>query len=121
MTEANEQKQAVAWFRDTWPEHAMSLRVSQSGGFIGKGRAGAIRRSKITAEGGVTGEADIALLLPKGGYGALLIEHKGAKQAHKLTDKQQEYLDYHNSIGNLAVSTRGLEALKAAVLAYMEQ
>lgn len=121
MTESEEQKAAVKWYRETWPEHALSLRVSQSGGHVGKGKMAAIRNAKSKSMGVVKGEADIAILLPKGGYGCLLIEHKGAKQAHKLTESQQAYIDYHNSIGNLAVSTRGLEALKAAVIAYMEQ
>ena len=75
---------------------------------------------QIKAQGGVTGEADIAILLPRGEYGSLLVEHKADGSTHKLSDAQQEYLDYHNIIGNCAVSTRGTEALKAAILAYME-
>ncbi len=119
MTETEEQAKIVAWFRETWPEHALSLRVSQSGGFIGSGRSGAIRRAKIHAQGGVTGEADIVILLPKGGYGALVIEHKRLKGSHKVTPDQEKYLDYHNSIGNLAKTSRGVEHCKSIILEYM--
>ena len=97
------------------------MRVSQSGGFIGKGRAGAIRRAKIKAQGGVTGESDIAILLKRGGYGSLIIEHKADKSSHVVSEKQQEYLDYHNIVaGNYAVSTRGVEAAKREITKYME-
>ena len=40
--------------------------------------------------------------------------------AHTLSKEQEQHLEYHNSIGNLAVSTRGVEALKAAITAYMD-
>lgn len=76
--------------------------------------------SQAKGQGAVRGEADIVILLPRKTYGALVIEHKAAGGAHKLSDDQDAYLYYHNYIGNLAVSTRGIEALKAAVMAYME-
>ena len=119
MSEDDEQKEIVRWFRTRYPEHAMSLRVSQSGGFRGKGRTGAIRTARLTAMGAVTGESDIAILLPKGGYGALLIEHKAEGSAHTATTAQQEYIDYHNSIGNLAIITRGVHVATAAIEQYM--
>lgn len=119
MTEAQEQREIVRWFRAKWPEHSQSLRVSQTGGYRGKGRAGAIRQAQIKGQGGVVGEADIAILLPRGGFGALLIEHKGEGQAHGLTEAQAAYLEYHRSIGNAAAVTRGIDAAKAAIESYM--
>jgi hypothetical protein len=119
MSESAEQKEVVAWFRAKYPEHAMSLRVSQSGGHRGKGKSAAIRIAKAKGQGEVKGEADIGILLPKGGYGCLLVEHKGEGMAHTLNESQALYLDYHNRIGNCAVSTRGVDALKAAILLYM--
>lgn len=94
--------------------------MSQSGGFIGKGRQGAIRRAKINAEGGVKGESDLAILLSKGRFGSFLLEHKAAGAKHIVSEAQQEYLDHHNAAGNCAVSTRGVGAAKAAIKAYME-
>jgi len=119
MTETEEQKEIVRWYRKAYPQYAMSLRVSQSGGYRGAGRKGAIRTAIIAAMGGVTGESDMAILLPRGDFGSLLIEHKADGAAHKATDKQIEYLNYHNENGNCAVVTRGVEAAKAAIAAYM--
>jgi len=121
LSESDEQKEIVAWFRSQWPQYALSLRVSQSGGYRGKGKQGAIRTAQVTAMGGVTGESDIAILLPRGRFGCLLIEHKAEGGLHKATPKQSEYLDYHNdkSIGNCACLTRGVDQAKAAITVYM--
>ena len=117
--EGKEQKEFVAWFRARWPEHASSIRVSLRGLNFGSGKRAAIMVKHIKAQGSVDGESDIAILLPKGGYGALLVEHKGEGMDRRLTDSQADYLGYHNLIGNLAVTTRGLDELKAAVENYM--
>ena len=119
MSEDDEQKSIVAWFRSTYPEYAMSLRVSQSGGFRGIGRKGAIRTARVTAMGGVTGESDMAILLPRGGFGSFLLEHKAQDGSRKATDKQVEYIEYHNSVGNCAVVTRGVDAAKRAITQYL--
>lgn len=120
MSEADEQKEIVRWFRAQYPEHAMSLRISQTGGHIGKGRSAAIRNSQSRAMGRVNGESDIAILLPRGGYGALLIEHKAKGSAHKATPEQIAYVEYHNNIGNCACITRGVDAATAAIKTYIE-
>jgi hypothetical protein len=119
QSEAAEQKTIVAYFRAQYPQYAMSLRVSQSGGFRGKGREGAIRSNNVQSMGGVTGEADIAILLPRGGFGCLLIEHKAADGKHSATHAQLHYLEYHQANGNCAVLTKGIESAIAAIDAYM--
>ena len=118
-TEAEEQREIVRWFRETYPEYALCLRVSQSGGYRGAGRKGAIRTAQIAAMGGITGESDIAILLPRGGFGSLLIEHKAEKGQHKTTEAQLAYIQHHNAVGNCAVVTRGVEFAKAAIRQYM--
>lgn len=119
MSESDEQKAIVSWFRTQYPQYALCLRVSQSGGYRGAGRKGAIRTAQIAAMGGITGESDIAILLPRGGFGSLLIEHKADGGAHKATDAQLEYIRHHNACGNCAVVTRGIEAALAAIKQYM--
>ena len=88
MTESDEQKAIVAWFRTEYPDYALCLRVSQSGGYRGAGRKGAIRTAQVAAMGGITGESDIAILLKRGEFGSLLIEHKAEKGQHKTTEAQ---------------------------------
>ena len=119
MSEADEQREIVRWFRNSYPEYALSLRVSQSGGFRGAGRRGAIRSANMAAMGAVTGESDLAILVPRLGYGSLLIEHKASGGTHKATEAQLEYLKHHNETGNCAILTRGVEAAKAAITQYM--
>lgn len=97
----------------------MSWRVSQTGGHVGKGKAAAIRNAKSRAKGRIDGESDIAILLPRGGFGSLLLEHKAFEGYRKVTDEQEEYINYHNSNGNCAAATKGIETAKAAIVQYM--
>jgi len=119
--EGAEQKAFVKWFRETYPDDQQCLRVSLRGLNFGSGPRAARMINYIKSQGSVNGESDLALLIPKGGYGALVIEHKGDGMARKVTKDQRSYLNYHNSVGNLATSTRGLEELKKAVASYMGQ
>ena len=119
-SETDEQKEIVSWFRNKYPEYALCLRVSQSGGYRGAGRKGAIRTAQIAAMGGITGESDIAILLKRGDFGSLLIEHKAEGGTHPASEKQLEYIRHHNAVGNCAVVTVGVDMAKAAIKQYME-
>jgi hypothetical protein len=85
------------------------------------GKWGAVMWSKMKSQGLVKGEPDIAILLPRGGCGALLVEHKGSGMKREATQEQLDHLEYHNAHGNKAVLTRGLDELMAVVEEYMEQ
>lgn len=120
MTEAQEQAEIVRWFRETYPEYALCLRVSQSGRRSGGSKRAAMAWSAMLAQGAIQGESDIAILLPRSGFGSLLIEHKANGAAHKATDAQLEYIKFHNAVGNCAVVTRGVDMATAAIKQYME-
>jgi len=120
VSETDEQKAIVAWFRAEYPEYALCLRVSQSGGYRGAGRKGAIRTAQIASMGGITGESDIAILLRRGQYGSMLIEHKAEGSKHPTSPAQLEYIQHHNACGNCAVVTRGIEMAQAAIRQYMD-
>lgn len=117
--EWQEQRTIVAWYKEQWPEHTQALRVSMNGLNLGGGRKAAIMISQMRAQGMIDGEADIAILLPRGGYGSLIIEHKADESAHTVSDAQAAYLDYHLEAGNCALSTRGIEEAKMAIKNYM--
>lgn len=119
LREAEEHKEIVRWYRETYPDYAMSLRVSQTGAGA-KGGAKQFRWNAQKAKGAVVGEADICIALPRKGKGCLMLEHKADGSAHKATPAQLAYLEYHETIGNAAAVTRGIEAAKAAIRAYME-
>lgn len=120
LSEWHEQRDIVTWFRQTWPEHSRAIRISMNGLNLGGGRRAAIMIKQMRAQGMVEGESDIAILIPKPPHGCLILEHKASDSAHKLTEDQGRYLEYHESIGNCATTTRGIEAAKAAITTYME-
>lgn len=121
MSEWLEQRDIIKWFKATYPEHVKSIRVSMNGLNLGGGKKAAIMINQMRAQGMVDGESDIAILIPNDDFGCLVLEHKASDSAHKLTTEQAEYLEYHESIGNCAVSTRGVEAAKAAIQTYMNK
>jgi len=119
-SEATEQREVVAWFRETYPEFAHCLRVSLAGLNFGSGQRAARMVNHVRAQGVHPGESDILLALPRGGYGSLVIEHKAEGSAHKASPEQLQYIEMHNLSGNCACVTRGVGAAKAAIITYME-
>jgi len=120
VSESSDVVEFVSWFRKTYPDDAHTLRVSQSGGYKGRGLSGAIRMRQIKAMGGIKGESDFLFAIPRKGYGALVVEYKTLNGTHPLTDEQQAYLEAHARSGNMAVCCRGLEALTGVVRTYIE-
>ena len=120
LSEFEEQKQVVAWFKEKWPQHAKSLRLSLNGLNLGGGKKAAMMINQIKSQGAVIGEADLAILLPKGGHGCLIIEHKALHATVGATVNQLDYIGYHNLIGNRALVTKGVVDMKAAITEYME-
>jgi hypothetical protein len=120
MTEAEEQKEIVAHFRAKYPRHVKALRVSMLGGHRGRNRKeAAIRTAKAIGQGAVIGESDIVILLPRGRYGALVIEHKSAVDKRGASTDQLDYIAYHNNNGNCACVTAGVKAATTAIDIYM--
>lgn len=119
MNESEEHKAIVRYFRDKWPQYQRSLRVSANGIHRGKGQAAMRRIAKEKAHGFITGESDISILLPRGRFGSLIIEHKAGDAMRGATESQREYLDYHNSVGNCACETKGIDMAIAAIETYM--
>lgn len=120
--ESAEQKSFVEWMKVTHPGLIRCLRVSMTAITATLGsRRGAILKSQMKSQGVQFGEADIALCIPRGRYGSLVIEHKGERMPRKTTKEQQEYLDFHNAHGNLAISTRGLPELILAADSYLNE
>lgn len=119
MTEAEEHKRIVQHFRTAYPEHERALRVSLAGLNFGSGPKAARMVNHVRSQGVVSGEADILIALPRHGFGSLVIEHKAAGSAHKATADQIGYVEYHNTNGNCACITRGVDAAIKAIDQYM--
>lgn len=118
-SEATEQKEIIAWFISEYPEHARSLRVSLAGLNFGSGARAGRMVNHVRAQGIQPGESDIAILIKRGEYGSLLIEHKKNDAMRGATGEQLEYVQYHNRVGNCAVVTKGVDMAKAAIRTYM--
>lgn len=118
--EEAEQREIIKWFRDTYPDYRRCVRVSLAGLNFGSGRRGAIMTNSVRSQGVEEGEADILIAIPRGGYGSLVIEHKADDAMRGATGKQLEYIDFHNSVGNCAVVTKGIDMAKTAIRTYME-
>lgn len=119
MSEAAEQMEIVAWFRAEYPEYARCLRVSLAGLNFGSGAKAGRMAAWVRSQGITAGESDIAVLLKRGEFGSLLIEHKAGDGNHKTSDAQLGYIQFHNAVGNCAVVTKGVDMAKAAIRQYM--
>ena len=75
----------VSWFRWQHSDIAERLFAVPNGG-----RRDATTGAKLKAEGVLAGVADLILLLPSGGYGALLIEMKKNKGKQSPAQKHWE-------------------------------
>jgi len=120
MSESSEQRELVKWFRQTWPEYEKSLRVSMSGMNYGSGQRGAMLARHVKSQGVVKGEADIAIMLKRGTFGCMVIEHKADDAMRGATAAQLEYIEYHRAIGNCAIVTKGVDMAKLAIQQYMD-
>ena len=119
LSETQEQIEIVAWFRKRYPIVAPCVRLSQTGGHRGKGKLAAIRNAREKAMGRVDGESDLAFLIPRGGYGSMVLEHKSLEDKKGPTDDQIAYINFHRSIGNYAKVSKGIEQAKAFIEHYM--
>ncbi len=118
-SEANEQTAIVEFFRLKYARWKNSLRISQSGAFRGAGATGRNRMAMAKAQGVVTGESDLAILLQRGGYPSLLLEHKPGGRLRRRSEDVLEFLGYLGKVGNAACVTRGVDAAQAAIDCYM--
>ena len=119
MSESTEQKEIVLWFIQEWPQYARCLRISLAGLNFGSGQRAARMVNHVRSQGIQVGESDIAILISRGEYGSMLIEHKKDDAMRGATGPQLEYCQFHNSIGNCAVVTKGVAMAKAAIIQYM--
>lgn len=109
MTEAQEQKLFVQWFRKSHPKLSRSLRVSLNGS-LGHGAKAARRVSGLKGQGFVTGESDIFIAVPASEFHGLFIEMKVIGGV--VSPEQRDYLTYMRNLGYAtAICYSGNEAI----------
>lgn len=121
MSEWDEQKELIKWFKTEYPEHEKCISLSMSGCNFGSGKKAAMMINQLKSQGWVKGEADLRFLVARQGFHGLVVEFKAMAGTHPLTDEQSKYLDYMQSQGYLAVCIKGLEAAKMCIAAYFKE
>lgn len=110
--ESQIQKGCVLWFRYQYPSLSRILFAVPNGGFRNK-----VEASIMKAEGIVSGVADLILLTPRKGYGALCVEMKSPKG--KQSEEQKEWQKEAETAKNKYVVCRSLEEFIKEVNAYL--
>ena len=114
--ESDLQKVCVAWFRAQYPSHALMLFAVPNGGARSRTEAAIMKGEGVTA-----GVADLILLEPRGGYGALCIEMKTRDKSSGQRPSQKAWQEAAEKAGNKYVLCRGLKEFQEAVRSYMSR
>ena len=93
----------------------MNLTSVPNGGLRGKTEAAIMK-----AEGMTAGAADLLLLVPRGGFGALGIEFKTLAKYSRQSDVQKRWQESFERVGNKYAIVRTLEEAVIVVSKYLE-
>ena len=113
--ESNIQKAFVTWFRLQFPEYALNLTSVPNGGLRGKRESGILK-----AEGMTAGAADLLLLVPMGGYGALGIEFKTMEKSSRQSQAQKRWQEAFEKAGNKYAIARTFDEAVEVVRNYLQ-
>ena len=108
--ESDIQKAFVKWFRLQYPQYALNLMSVPNGGVRRKSEAAIMKAEGVTA-----GAADLLLLVPRGGFGALGIEFKTLAKYSRQSDAQTRWQQAFERVGNKYTIVRTFE--EAVVIA----
>lgn len=126
MTEAQEQKEIISWFRNTYPQYKNCTRLSMNG--VNKGKKSYITVNSLKAQGMTVGESDLCFLIPNKGFHGLLIELKStvwnpkqmSKKQRESHKKQLDYLEEMTGLGYVSTICIGKEAAIDTIKAYLD-
>jgi len=118
MSEYDEQKIVIKWFRDTYPDMKRSIRLSLNGIPKGGGKSGRIRNSMARTQGMVDAESDLFFAMPNGNYHGIFIEMKD--WGKKPTSEQSDYLTYQTSMGYMACWCEGAQEAINVIKEYLK-
>lgn len=110
--ESQLQQGCVRWFRLQYPHLSELLIAVPNGGFRNKKEA-----ARMKGEGIVPGVADLLLLVPSSGFGALGIEMKAG--AGRQTDLQKKWQERFEKAGNKYIICRDAEDFVNIVRKYL--
>ena len=120
ISEHDLQASCVHWFRFQYNRYRNLLFAVPNGVFFNatnRNKAFAYHR-KLIDEGLVSGVADLILLVPRHGFGALCIEMK--TQNGRQSDKQKEWQAECEASGNKYVVCRSFDEFRNEINRYMQ-
>jgi hypothetical protein len=113
MSEHDEQRLVVQWFRMQYPKYAKCLWAIPNGGKRHKGTA-----IKLKQEGVMAGVPDLFLMIPKAGWHGMFIEMK--TKVGRLQETQKEFLGMATMLGYQGVVCFGFEDAKRQIREYLD-
>ena len=113
--ESNIQKAFVTWFRLQYPEYALNLTSVPNGGARRRKEAAIMKAEGVTA-----GAADLLLLVPSGGYGALGIEFKTMEKSSRQSPAQRRWQEAFEKVGNKYAIARTFDEAVEVVRNYLQ-
>jgi len=121
MSEHDQTKAVVAWFKRQYPKHAECLVGSANGSHIaGKRYQRKNKMDKLKAEGLKPGASDFFIAVPRSGKHGLWVEMKDVKLTWCSVKKnQREHMDLMNLMGYEAIWCAGADVAIAAIKVYM--
>lgn len=117
MSEFQEQKKLIEWFKSEYPELERCVRLSMNGVNLGGDKKAAIIINQMRSQGMVLAESDLFFAVPHKYFSGLFIEMKDYGKTP--THEQQEYLDFMGGLGYAATWCQGFEAAKEVIQDYM--
>jgi len=118
MSEYQEQREVIRWFREKYPAYIKCTRLSLSGVNLPAGKKAAIMINQFKSQGMVKGEADVLFCVPNANYSGLFVEMKA--EGGRATQDQEDYIVVMRVLGYAACVIEGAEAAKKMIAAYME-
>jgi len=123
MSEHDQTKAVVSWFKRQYPKYAECLVGSANGSHIsGNVYQRKNKMDKLKAEGLKPGASDFFIAVPRGGKHGLWVEMKDVKLTWCSVKKnQRKHIDLMHEMGYEAIWCAGADIAIAAIKTYMGQ
>ena len=122
MSEHDQTKAVVAWFKIQYPKYAECLVGSANGAHLsGKPWQKKKKMDKLKSEGLKVGASDFFIAVPRGGKYGLWVEMKDVKLTWCSVKKsQREHIDLMQEMGYEAIWCAGADIARTAIKNYMD-
>lgn len=117
MSEFQEQKELIKWFRSAYPKYGKTIRLSMNGINLGGGVKAARIINQMKSQGMTKHESDLFFAVPNNDYFGLFLEMKA--DGEKPGKDQIEYLEDMSSLGYLATWADSADGAMKIIKEYM--